>query len=118
MLRPEEVKERYSKLPLYTSLYHGPTKPCKDFLGRSVVKNLPANVGDIGVMGSIAGWGRSPGGGNGNPLQYSCLENPMNRGVWWATEADATEHAHTPNLSREGREIGQLKGIFTPRSHL
>ena len=47
-----------------------------------VVKNLPANVGD---MGSIPGWGRSPGEGNGNPLQYSCLGNPMDRGAWWAT---------------------------------
>ena len=36
-------------------------------------------------MGSVSGWGRSPGGGHGNPLQYSCLENPMDRGAWWAT---------------------------------
>ena len=41
-----------------------------------VVKNLPANAGDIRDTESIPGWGRSPGGGNGNPLQYSCLENP------------------------------------------
>ena len=47
----------------------------------SVVKNLPANVGDAGVVGSIPGWGRSPRGGNGNPLQYSCLENRMGRGA-------------------------------------
>ena len=40
-------------------------------------KNLPANAGDIRGLGSIPGLGRSPGGGNGNPLQYSCLENPM-----------------------------------------
>ena len=45
------------------------------------VKNLPANSGDIGDAGSIPGSGRSPGGGNGNPLQYSCLKNPMNRGA-------------------------------------
>ena len=44
-----------------------------------VVKNLPANAGDIRDMGLILGWGRSPGGGHGNPLQYSCLENPMDR---------------------------------------
>ena len=50
-----------------------------------VVKNLPANAGEIRDAGSILGWGRSPGGGNGNPLQYSCLENPMDRGTWWAT---------------------------------
>ena len=47
-------------------------------------KNPPANAGDIRDAGSIPGWGRSPGGGNGNPLQYSCLENPMDRGVWQA----------------------------------
>ena len=47
-----------------------------------VVKNIPANAGDIGDMGLTPGWGRSPGGGHGNPLQYSCLENPMDRGTW------------------------------------
>ena len=50
-----------------------------------VVKNMPANAGDIRDSGSIPGWGRSLGGGNGNPLQYSCLENPMDRGASWAT---------------------------------
>ena len=50
--------------------------------GGSVVKNPPASAGDVGL---IPGWGRSPGGGNGNPLQYSCLENPMDRGAWPAT---------------------------------
>ena len=50
-----------------------------------MVKNLPAKAEDIRGMGSIPGLGRSPGGGNGNPLQYSCLENPMDRGAWWAT---------------------------------
>ena len=45
-----------------------------------MVKNLPANAGDTG---SIPGLGRSPGGGNGKPLQNSCLENPMDRGAWW-----------------------------------
>ena len=47
--------------------------------------NLPANEGDRRNVGSIPGSGRSPGGGNGNPLQYSCLENPMDRGAWWVT---------------------------------
>ena len=46
-----------------------------------VVENPPANVGDIRYAGSIPGSGRSPGGGHGNPLQYSCLENPMDRGA-------------------------------------
>ena len=59
-----------------------------------MVKNLPANTGDSGL---IPGSGRSPGVGNGNPLQYSCLENPMNRGDWQAevlgvTESNMTEH--------------------------
>ena len=48
-------------------------------------KNLPANAGDVRDMGSVPGLGRSPGGGNGNPLQYSCLENSMDRGDWRAT---------------------------------
>jgi len=49
-----------------------------------VVKNLPTNAGDIRDAGSIPGSGRCPGEGNGNPLWYSCLENPMDRGAWWA----------------------------------
>ena len=49
-----------------------------------VVKNPPANAGDTKDVGSIPGWGRSSRGGHGNPLQYSCLENPMDRGVWQA----------------------------------
>ena len=52
------------------------------FYGGSVVKNLPANAGDVGL---IPGLGRSPGERNDNPLQYSCLGNLMDRGVWWAT---------------------------------
>ena len=47
-----------------------------------VVKNLSANAGDIRDLSSVAGWGRSPEEGHGNPLQYSCLENPMDRGAW------------------------------------
>ena len=47
-----------------------------------MVKNLPANAGDAGVTGSVPGLRRSSGGENGNPLQYSCLENPMCRGAW------------------------------------
>ena len=50
-----------------------------------MVKNLPADTGDIRDVGLNPGSGRSLGGGNGNPLQYSYLENPMNRGAWWAT---------------------------------
>jgi len=50
-----------------------------------VVKNLLANAGITGDTGWIPGTGRSPGEGNGNPLQYYCLGNPMDRGAWWAT---------------------------------
>ena len=50
-----------------------------------MVKNLPANAGDARHVGLIPGSRRSPGGGNGNPLQYSCLENPIDKGAWWAT---------------------------------
>ena len=50
-----------------------------------LVKNLPVNAGDIRDTGLLPGLGRSPGKGNGNPLQYSCLEESMGRGAWWAT---------------------------------
>ena len=67
----------------------------KDYLGfpGGTVKNLPANAGDVGP---VPGWGRSPGGGHSNPLQYSCLEHPTDRGAWQATvhsvaELDTTE---------------------------
>ena len=68
-----------------------------------MVKSLPANAGDTGDAGSIPGPGRSPGEGNDNPLQYSCMENHMHREAWWATcvpsvaELDTTEgieHSH------------------------
>ena len=62
-----------------------------------LVKNLPANARN-GNVSLIPRSGRSPGEGNGNPLQYSCLKNPMHRGAWWAivhsvSELDMTEHA-------------------------
>ena len=56
-----------------------------------VVKNLPANAGDVIDVGSIPRSRRFPGGGHGNPLQYSCLENPMDRGAWRATVHRVTE---------------------------
>ena len=56
-----------------------------------MVKNPSANSGDTGDVGLIPGLGRSPGGGNGKPLQYSCLKNSMDRGAWWATVHGVTE---------------------------
>ena len=55
------------------------------FPGGAVVENPPGKAGDTGDVGSIPGMGRSPGGGSGDPLQYSCLENPLDRGAGWAT---------------------------------
>ena len=57
-----------------------------------MVKNLPANTGDARDMDSIPGSGRSPGEGHGNPLQYSCLENPLDRGGWWVTVHRVTKN--------------------------
>ena len=67
------------------------------FLGGAEIKASACNVGDLGL---IPGSGRSPGEGNGNALQYSCLENPTDRGAWWATvhgghKESETEHTHT-----------------------
>ena len=78
-----------------------------------VVKNMPANAGDIRGAGSTPGLGRSPGGGHGNPLQYCHLENPIGRGIWWATVHKVTEsrtqmsslscmHRGRINLGEEG----------------
>ena len=67
----------------------------RGFPGGAEVKGSACNVG---ALGSILGSGRSPGEGNGNPLQYSCLENPMDGGAWWATaygwQSDTTEQLH------------------------
>ena len=70
---PNTLRENYL---LYFLFDHPP--------GGRVVKNSPANVGDTRDTGSIPGSGRSPGEGNGNPLQCSCLENPRDRGAWCA----------------------------------
>ena len=56
-----------------------------------MVKNPPVNAEDAGDSGSISGLGRFPGGRNGNPLQHSCLDNPMDRGAWWATVHGVTK---------------------------
>jgi len=64
-----------------------------------VVKNLSASAGDVRDAGSIPGSGRSPGGGHGSLLQYSCLENPMDRGAWWATVHEVTKNRTLKQLS-------------------
>ena len=65
------------------------------FLDGSIVENLPANAGDKGDAGSVPGWGRSPGKGNGNPLQCSCPRNPMDRGAWWTIVHGVTKELDT-----------------------
>ena len=70
----------------------------RGFPGGTTVKNLPANARDTRHAGLILGSGRSPGGGNGNPFQDSCLGNPMDRGAyspWGRKEPDMTEDTHT-----------------------
>ena len=71
-----------------------------------MVKNSPANAGDIRAMGSIPGSGRSPGGKNGNPFQYSCLENPIDKEAWQATAHGVTK-SQTPlkRLSMHARML-------------
>ena len=86
-----------------------------------MVKNLAAKAGVVRDLGSIPRSGGSPGGGHGSPLQCSCLENPMDRGAWWATvyrvtESDKTEvtlHAH---MGRE--ELSLQQGVFVRTSGL
>ena len=70
------------------------------------MKNLPANAGDVRDPGLIPGWGRSPGGGHGDPLQYPCLETPMGTGASWATASGVKEsqtRAHTLSPSEAQR---------------
>ena len=90
----------YGEGHLVSLLIHGHLKTSWAWSGASqvalVVKNPPANVGNVRDTGSISELGRSPGEGNGNPLQYTFPENPMDRGAWWTTvhgvaESDPTE---------------------------
>ena len=74
-----------------------------------MVKNPPANAGDTRDLGSIPGSGRSPGEGNGNPLQYSCLGNPMDRGAWWAAVHGSQESDTTVLLSMHALSSGKGK---------
>ena len=71
-----------------------------------MVKNPPENAGDIRDLGSIPGLGRSPGGGHGNPLQYACLENPMDRGAW-----ESTVHS----VTKSPTQLEQLSSSSSPQ---
>ena len=68
--------------PPMIEMFYGRSASIKGFLDGSMAKNPPASAEDAGDLGSIPGTGKSPGGGNGNPHQYSCLENSMDRGDW------------------------------------
>ena len=74
-----------------------------------VVRNTPANAGDIRDAGSIPGWGRSPGGGHGNPLQYPCLENPTDRGAWQAAVQGITKSQTGPKWLSTLTQSRQLR---------
>ena len=71
-----------------------------------MVKNLPDDARDTGL---IPGWGRSPGGGNGSPLQYSCLETPINRGAWWAV---------VHRVAKSQTQLKQLSMCLLPKDSL
>ena len=71
----------------------------------ALVKNQSANARDVRGTGLIPGWGRSPGGGHGNLLQYSYLENPMDREACWATVHRVTKRNHTHSRLREGKTM-------------
>ena len=82
----------------------------RSFLSGSVVKNLPANTGD---MGSIPGLGRSPGKGNGNSLQYSCLGNAMDRRTWRATVHEVTDSDMAEQLDpKQQPEVDKFCFVF------
>ena len=85
-----------------------------------MVKNPPAKAGDARDIGSVPGLGRSPGGGNGNPRQYSCLENPMDGGAWgatvhWVAESWPQLSTHTETLNTLGQIhfLGCYEANFT-----
>ena len=75
-----------------------------------MVKKPPANAGDIRDMGSSPGSGRSPGGAHGNSLQYSCLENPMDRGVWWVSIYKTLMLGMTEGRRRRGSIEDEMVG--------
>ena len=99
-----ELDHRHQSLELHFELQN-----ILGFPGGSVVKNLPANARDIRDAGSIPGLGRSPGEGNGNPLQYSYLENPMDRGAWQATVYKVTKESDTTQQLNNKQKIAEIE---------
>ena len=104
---PEEIIiEKDTPTPVFIAALFIIARLWKDFPGGTVVKNPPANTGDAGDTVN-PGLGRSPGEGNSNPLQYSCLQNSMDRGAWWAivhgvaksqTQLSAHVRTHTQDM--------------------
>ena len=89
---------------------------CKNWLGIKsqvalVVKNPPTNAGDVRDAGLIPGTGRCPEGGNGNPLQYSCLENPMDGGAWWAAVHNIAKSWALKQLSTLHRQSAPYRNL-------
>ena len=82
--------------------------------GGSVVKNSPANAGDTRDAGTILGSGRSPGGGNGNSLQYSCLANPMDREAWRATAHKVTKSQKQLRRLSTAHSIAHFLNVCIP----
>ena len=83
------------------------------FAGGSVIKNLPANAGDTRNTGSILGVGRSPAEGHGNSLQYSCLENPLDKGTWPATSIGSQRVRHNrSDLAQHGTQNMQWNSMY------
>ena len=71
----------------------------------------------VGDAGSIPGSGRSPGEGNDNPLQYSCLGNPMDRGAWWATVRGVTKRVGHDSATENNNELFLLMKLLKPNTH-
>ena len=82
--------------------------------GGSAVWNPPAVQEDAGDVGSIPGWGRSPGGGHSNPFQYSCWDNPMDRGTWWAIVHGVTRSwSDTTDAAKHEKALGFVNSVIT-----
>ena len=109
--KPSHQQENNAaKIKIVKSYYYNKGLPTV-----SVVKNLPAKAGDVGL---ILGSGRSPGEGNGNPLQYSCLENPMDGGAWWTAVHGVTKSRTRLNNWAQHSTIKIQFSVLHGNSHL